>query len=162
MAKVPEFPVSHHDFYKTNGVDARHFNVGPSLTRQEFAEECDINVIMARYEKTGMLPANNVEPQYVDFTQMPGNLMDTMRFFDEAQASFMQLPATVRREFDNDAAAFVDYAADPANLDQMRAWGLAPKPAEPAVAAPPAGSEPPVSPAAPATPGLPTASPSPV
>lgn len=137
-----EFPQAYHDFYKTNGGEYDTHTPGPSLTRQEFADECDINVIMARYEKTGQLPANNAEPMYVDFTSVPTNLMDTMRFMDEAQAAFMTLPAKVRKEFDNDPAMFVDFAGDPENLDQMRAWGLAPTPeAKPADAS--ASSSPP-------------------
>jgi hypothetical protein len=63
---------------------------------------------------------------YVDFTEMPTNLMDYMAFMDGAEKAFMSLPAVVRKEFDNSAVAFVDFASDPKNLDQMRGWGLAP------------------------------------
>lgn len=124
------FPQATHDFYKTNGGDYAFHTTGPSLTRQEFADECDINSIMARYETTGALPANNVEPVYVDWTDMPQDLMGSMQRLDEASRAFMTLPAKVRREFDNNAHVFVDFAMDPNNLEQMREWGLAPKPPE--------------------------------
>lgn len=124
-----------HDWGKTNGLDREVHLVmpgGPSLCRQEFAAECDINEIMRRYEVTGILPNDGREPQYVDFTALPRDLMSTMEILNDAEAAFMTLPARVRREFDNDPISFVAFAGDPENLDQMREWGLAPKP-EPTV-----------------------------
>jgi len=104
---------------------------GPSLTRQEYKEECDINEIMARFETTGVLPAGG-ESFYYDFTTLPETMMDSMLLMGQATEAFMSLPASVRREFDNDAAQFVDFASDPENLPQMRTWGLAPElPKEP-------------------------------
>lgn len=97
-----------------------------SLTRQEFADECDINILMARYEKAGVFPAPQVAPQYLDLTDLPSDLMSYMDVMEQAELAFMSLPAVVRREFENDKVRFVEFAADPGNLDQMRAWGLAP------------------------------------
>lgn len=154
--------VAVNDFVKTNGSDpAEHLvlTVGPSLTRQEFLEECDINTLMKRYEGhatgPGGLPnARQEMPFYADFSEMPSNLLDYLTMVKDAENAFMTLPASVRREFDNDAIAFVDFASDPNNVDQMRAWGLAkplpPAPVEPPAApsspagsAPPSGSTPP-------------------
>lgn len=101
-----------------------HFD-GPSLTRQEYAEECDLNVLMSRYEKTGVFPQPMGPPQYLDLTGMPPDLMSAMAILNDAQAAFMRLPALVRKEFDNDPAMFVEFAQDPANLEQLRKWGLA-------------------------------------
>ncbi|UDN67800.1 internal scaffolding protein [robinz microvirus RP_131] len=149
MANGKVSPMAFNDFLKTNGVDARTFNDEPSLTRQEFLEECDINSLMKRYDMhvTGgpgnLLPQN---PTYIDFTEIPDNLMDYMQRIDDATKSFMSLPAPIRREFDNSAYAFVDFASDPTNLDQMRSWGLAPpaKAHSPEVAPPnPPSGEPP-------------------
>lgn len=100
---------------------------GPSLTRQEFADECDINVLMAQYEKTGVINHfSNGTPQYMDITEMPDDLMGSLRVMKEAETAFMRLNAQVRKEFDNDPIQFVDFATDPNNLDQLREWGLAP------------------------------------
>jgi len=45
----------------------------------------------------------------------------------------MSLPATVRRDFDNDPMQFIAFAENPENLDKMREWKLAPpKPLAPA------------------------------
>lgn len=99
---------------------------GPSLTRQEFADECDINVLMAQYEKTGVINHfNDGTPQYLDITEMPDDLMGSLAVMKEAESAFMRLPAGVRKEFDNDPLQFVEYATDPNNLDTLREWGLA-------------------------------------
>lgn len=98
---------------------------GPSLTRQEFAAESDINNLMAQYEKTGIIThVNQTQPQYLDVSDVP-DLQYAMHILADANAAFMRLPALVRREFDNDPVKFVAYAQDPANVDRMREWGLA-------------------------------------
>lgn len=98
---------------------------GPSLTRQEFAEDCDINAIMARYEKTGVVShVNQRQPLYLDLSAVP-DYHTAMIQLDAAEAAFMSLPAKVRREFDNDPGKFVAYAENPDNIARMREWGLA-------------------------------------
>jgi len=101
---------------------------GFSMTRQEFADECDINVLMRKYEATGVLPPlNGATPQYLDVSQVP-DLALALDIVDRATTAFMALPASVRREFDNDPVKFVSFAENEANIDKMREWGLAPKP----------------------------------
>lgn len=113
----------------------------PSLTRQEFAEECDINVLMEKYEKSGIIShINPREPQYLDVTGLP-DLQTAHDIIQTATREFMALPAKTRAAFQNDPMEFVKFAEDPANIDQMRAWGLAPpakEPEAPSDAAPPA------------------------
>jgi hypothetical protein len=145
----PTIAVAGYNFRKNNGKPSSAYDQiieGPSMTRQEFADECDINTIMAQYDRYLADPMRSLrgEPQYVDFTEMPLTLMDAMEVLHRGTAAFMTLPAKVRREFDNDAAAFVDFASDPANIDQLRDWGLAaPLPDPPPVEQP----RPPVPPA---------------
>nr|AVQ10249.1 portal protein [Gokushovirinae environmental samples] len=106
---------------------------GASMTRQEFTDECDVNAIMRRYEASGIWPfqPQGVEPVYVDFYGMP-DLQGAMASMIQAEEAFMRLPALVRKEFDNDAMRFVEYAQDGNNVDKLREWGLAePKKPEP-------------------------------
>ena len=115
-----------NDFHKTSGVRGDMGDFAPSMTRQEFADECDINTIMSRYEQAGAIShVNRAMPVYMDVTAVPDlrGALDAMR---EATLAFQSLPAVVRREFDNDPQKFVDFAQDPANLEKMRDWGLAP------------------------------------
>lgn len=98
---------------------------GPSKTRQEFADECDINQIMANAEKHAVWPfKDQLPPVYLDFVGMP-NLQEAMQHMFDAEEAFMRLPAAVRKELDNDPVRFVEYASDPGNLEQLRKWGLA-------------------------------------
>lgn len=159
MSKSATFPKVVDDFRKSNGLDHAFHCEGPSLTRQEFAEECDINALMARYEGHVIGGPGNMGPavpMYVDWTQTPRTLMEYMAFMDEAEAGFMSLPAVVRKEFNNDAKMFVDFASDPGNLPQMQDWGLAPKPAPKPQEPPAASSSPPAPAPAPAAAAAPT------
>jgi len=98
---------------------------GPSRTRQEFAAECDINTIMARYERTGVVSHVAARPPaYLDLSDVP-DLMGALAVLEAAGAAFDGLPAHIRREFDNDVPKFVAFAEDPANIDRLREWGLA-------------------------------------
>lgn len=100
---------------------------GVSVTRQEFQDECDVNILMARYDKTGLFPtmAAPAAPRYFDASEVPTDFRDVMDHMLAADAAFMTLPAKVRREFDNDPASFVEFAQNPDNLSKMREWGLA-------------------------------------
>lgn len=136
--------------------------VGPSMTRAEFQQECDINFILKGYENGKAWPGNmpGVEPLYYDFTTVPSTLQEAMSQMQEAAAAFGSLHANVRREFDNDPVRFVEFAADPANLDQMRQWGLAPAAKPPIAPEPGPGQQLAPAPGAPAAPPQPGAGPS--
>lgn len=109
-------------------LDASH----DGRTRQEFADECDINVLLASYEKTGVLNHYNAtRPDYLDVSEVP-DLQSALEIVEKARTAFMTLPAKVRAEFENDPVKWMDYAQDPANLEQMRLWGLAKPQEEPA------------------------------
>lgn len=95
------------------------------VTRQEFRDECDINVLMASYERTGVMQHfNRMEPQYLDVSDVP-DLAKALSMVASAEAAFMTLPARVRAEFDNSAVKFVEFAEKPENVSKMREWGLA-------------------------------------
>lgn len=136
VAAVPAAPkLILVDWEPPPGVARSNFdtvNNEPSMTRQEFSEECDINTIMARYEETGVVShINKREPMYIDFTMLPGDLAGMLAQLKLGEDAFMSLPASVRKEFDNNAINFVDFASDPENLDKMREWGLAPPEKQP-------------------------------
>lgn len=105
----------------------------PSMTKQSMKAECDINGIMKRFEKTGLIShAATREAYFADVSAVPdfASAVDIVR---KAEDMFMTLPAKLRAEFDNDAARYVAFCADPANHDRMVELGLIVKPAEPVV-----------------------------
>lgn len=116
------------DFAVAHDVRCFMDSFDPSKTRQEFAEECDINVLMERYEKGGAIThVNKAMPIYMDVTALP-DLRGALDIMREASLAFASLPARARREFDNDPQLFVDFAQNPENIERMREWGLAPPP----------------------------------
>lgn len=130
---------------------------GPSLTRQDMAEECDINTIMSKYEATGILPSvDGRTPYYADFTTMPTDLRGAMSMMQDAEDAFMSLPAKVRKEFENDPVLFAEFAADPEHREFLVEHGLAER-----VQAPAPEAAAPGSPAAPAAPAPAPAAPTP-
>ena len=95
----------------------------PSLAKQSFRDECDINNILRKFNVTGELPVGSVQPQYGDFSGIT-DYQSALNAVMAAQDSFLALPAKIRARFDNDAALFVDFASDEANKDEMKALGL--------------------------------------
>jgi phage internal scaffolding protein len=95
-----------------------------SLTKQSEAAACDINTIMAQYEKTSLLDhVNQFQGRYEDL----GDSVDyhgSMNIVLAAQSAFDSLSAHVRARFDNDPALFLDFVNDPKNLDEMADLGL--------------------------------------
>lgn len=98
---------------------------GESLTHQSMAPECDINRIMAKWQKTGVIEhANTYQGQYGDFAETP-TYQEAMNVVIESQEMFMTLPSSVRRQFDNDPGQFLAFAVDPQNGEKMIEMGLA-------------------------------------
>ena len=95
------------------------------LTVQSARKATDINVIVARYRKTGELPRISLNAMYGDFTEV-GEYRDMLDKLNAAKVLFEQLPSKVRSKFENDAGQFVDFAVNPDNLEEMRKLGLAP------------------------------------
>jgi len=120
----------------------------PSLAQQSSRDECDINKIMERFEKTGLMEhVNQHQGDYGDYT----NVQDYHTSVNQvlaARAAFESVPATIRRRFDNDPGQFLAFVGDPANEDEMREMGLLPKTSD-APVAPDAPIDPPLVPTEP-------------
>lgn len=96
----------------------------PQLTDQSYANACDINVIMAQYAKTGMLPQQTiVQPTYQDNTSIP-SLMDSFNIVNQAYDQFMELPPTIRRLMDNNPANLENFISDESNTDILMKHGI--------------------------------------
>lgn len=113
-----------------------------SMTKQSHKNETDINRIIRKYDKTGLIThTNRIVGQYADVS-LGYDLREAMEKIQGAHDMFMELPSHVRKQFMNDVAQFVDFCEDPANLPQMRELGLA-NPAPPEPKHTPAPPEPP-------------------
>ncbi len=106
-------------------------NDEPSMTQQQFKDEADINTIMARYQKTGVLvdPLTQVtrKPMFDDFSEL-GDFRDHQQAVVDAQEMFMQLPSKLRARFSNDPAELLQWLSNPSNKDEAIELGLFSKP----------------------------------
>lgn len=95
-------------------------------TIQSGKDESDINVIVGRFLKTGVLPDSiAMPPLSEDFTEFTGDFQDLQNVVRAGLESFQMLSAEVRAEFFNDPARFVAYCEDERNLPRLRELGLA-------------------------------------
>lgn len=133
-----------------------HFT-GPGRTKQSFKDDCDVNTIINRFLKTGVMDfTNKNEPRYGDTTGL--DFTTAMQTVATAKALFMEVPPHVRQRFSNDPAQFLDFVNNPANRAEAEKLGLLkPKPQGPTfvpatsaspAATPPAPATPPAAPAA--------------
>lgn len=100
--------------------------VRPTLTKQSFKDECDINVIVKRFGIGYDIPSSFRLPQFGDFTGLD-SFEDAANAIAVANEQFDMLPAAIRSRFSNDPAAFVDFVTNADNLDDVIAMGLAPE-----------------------------------
>ena len=98
----------------------------PSQAKQSFKDECDINKIMAKYQKTGLIEhTKNVQGSYGDFTGMD-DYHASINQVMAAQQAFMALPSTIRARFENDPAQFLSFMDDEDNMTEAAELGLIP------------------------------------
>lgn len=106
--------------------------VGESMAKQAFKAECDVNNIMKRFERTGVMEhAAKYEGRYGDFTEV-GDYQTAMQAVVEAREAFESLPAQLRARFGNDPGAFLGFIEDPENIEEARKMGLVKAAVEPA------------------------------
>lgn len=124
----------------TGGVDRPTVCKEKTLTRASDLEGSDINVIMKRYEKTGVLPLDTREALFQDVSGI-GSYQDAMNVVMKAQEGFYALSPAIRERFGNDPVAFLDFTSRPENMAELEAMGVLETPE--AEVAPKAPEEPP-------------------
>ena len=97
---------------------------GEGLTEQCHKDECDINKIIAKYDRTGVLNhVNEFEAQYGDLTGIDYQTM--LNTVSEANSMFEGLPSQIRNKFENDPSKFLSFVDDENNYDAMVEMGIA-------------------------------------
>lgn len=96
-----------------------------SMTQQHFKQECDINFILRKYQKTGLIDhVAKHQGSYADLTDGV-TFQEAINLIHDAQESFDTLPSSIRKKFNNNPQEFLDYVSDEANYDDLVAMGLA-------------------------------------
>jgi len=99
----------------------------PSMTKQSFRDACDINKILPAAIKTGLLTHVNAAQGSVRDLSEAVDYKTGLDLINKAQEAFMELPAPVRREYDNDPGKLLEAVDDPDQQDRLVELGLAEK-----------------------------------
>lgn len=119
--KTPKFATHYENRIKST-LDC---SVEPSRTLQSDADSADINNILKRYERTGLLPEMiKVDPRYGDFSEVP-TYQEALEIVSRSHEQFTNLDAHIRARFSNDPAEFLAFATNPDNMKEMVKLGLA-------------------------------------
>ena len=95
------------------------------ITEQHHKDACSISQILSMYDKTGLIThVNRSTAQYGDFTQV-NEYQESLNMVIRAQNAFDELPAHVRKKFENDPGQFFEFATNPDNQEEMVKLGLA-------------------------------------
>lgn len=99
----------------------------PGLTKQAFMPECDINNIIKKFEKTGMVNhLNEKQPFYGDVSNI-ASYADAINIVQEAEDLFMKMSPGIREKFNNDPEKMIAFLNDPKNIDEAIKLGMASK-----------------------------------
>ena len=95
-----------------------------SRTQQHFKDEVNINTIMRKARRSGVLPyKGDKESHFQDLTGCTDYLEAQNRVI-EIKQKFSELPANIRNKFKNEPDAILKYLQDPKNADEARELGL--------------------------------------
>lgn len=110
------------------------FDPAEGKTKQEFKDDCDINVLLKRYQETGSLEhVNQRQALFADVSAM--DYQEAMNIIADARSAFLDLPAKVRDRFNNDPHEFLAFVEDPENAAEAGELGLLSPEGEEALAA---------------------------
>lgn len=102
-------------------------NEEKSMAKQSFKDECDINRIMERAGKTGVLRgplgSGMGRPMFGDFSNTDDYQTSLNRII-EADEAFLQLPAKLRKRFDNQPEKLIAFMEDEENREEALKLGL--------------------------------------
>lgn len=102
----------------------------PSRTQTSFAQDADINNIMARIERTGMVPLSSIPPRFGDYPDL--SLAEALNLVAEANAEFAALPSRLREAFHNSPAVLAQFLTEHSDEDftlLAQSVGVEPPPA---------------------------------
>ena len=93
----------------------------PSLTKQTFKDQCDINRVLDRAKTgAGLSHLANYGGLYGDFSNWDERTYEDMQAqMAQGISIFNDLPAELRQEFDNNPGKFFGFVNDPANKDRL-------------------------------------------
>lgn len=100
------------------------------ITEQEHLKECDVNLIIKKYDATGLIShVNNMEAMYGDIKSM--DFREALELQKKVGEDFLKLPSDIRRIFGNDPANYLAFMEDPSKRQESIELGLRPMDVKP-------------------------------
>lgn len=94
-----------------------------SKTQQHMRDECNINKIISRYVKTGLVDhLNQNKAFYADLPNL--DYREAYEKVFQAEEAFSSLPSELRNYLDNDPAQFVDWMQSGEDMEMKRKYKL--------------------------------------
>lgn len=101
-------------------------NEEPSKVQQHKKDKSDINLLVKRYAKTGLMPTVDGKPIYADISAL-GDYHEMLNRGLSAKRAFQALPADFRKRVQNDPKKAIEFIEDPNNTLEAVALGVLPK-----------------------------------
>lgn len=99
-------------------------NKAPSKTQQQFADQCDVNKIIAKYKTTGEFQhIARKQGYYADVSEI-GDYQQALDTVLAANHAFQALPAQLRLRFNNNPQELLEFIANPNNHDEGVKLGI--------------------------------------
>lgn len=106
--------------------DRKHcptIDCGEGLTEQAHKDQCDINLILEDYTRTGfMRHARENKGRYDDVSAV--DFQKAMETVANVKSMFEGLPSEIRKEFNGDPANFLNYVQNPENAKVLEQRGI--------------------------------------
>lgn len=97
-------------------------------TKQSFLKQTNINSIVARYVKTGLMDHVSANPGVFADVSAVGDYQGMLNKVISAKEAFTALPANLRSRFNHDPAQLIEFVSDESNRDEAIKLGIIPKP----------------------------------
>lgn len=93
------------------------------FTEQHHKKECDVNEIIRKYDKTGLIShVSRFEGQFGDLTQM--DFKEAQDLIINSKRMFDELPSKIRKRFDNDPGELLKFMENPDNRQEAIELGI--------------------------------------
>jgi len=102
----------------------------PSLTKQEFTKDCDINEVVRRMKLGEIQLPEPLGPEFYGAVQDLVDLKTALNYTLEYQEYFDQMPAEMRAKFNNDPGEMFAFASKAKNYDEAVELGIFKRPPE--------------------------------
>lgn len=107
---------------------------GESKTQQHHEKETNVNKIMAKAYKTGMVPVSMKSPLLCENFESAADFMECQNIIAKARQDFMALPSSIRKRFANEPANLMEFLQNEDNRAEAIKLGLvSPTPVVPVV-----------------------------